>query len=300
MNADSENVRDHLDYRCSTISLVCRLSIVLLLRGYTSSVSAETHSPPPIKQQSSAKVCTGFDSERQRWGPVKVDAANSEANCPSGSAIMAYALVARSHRSRAPEFPIEGYCCPLPDGALTSEHTFDEETCPEGSVVTGGKQERTESESPQGREKYLLRCTRLNSVQFRLASTRRGRKIGGVRDTFAENVRHLLGDTTDNVTWSEIPLALRYGILRVGPAEWESGGCIGASWGAVLVSRSGSECRELSFREILPKINRGEDQSTSSQSIRVYPECDALSAPFAADASCLNTTPQDEQAANEN
>ena len=88
--------------------------------------------------------------------------------------------------------PLEGYCCPLPEGTLLNEHQLASDRCPDGFIVTGGVRRDPPSahEKPgwSGKEipasRYFLWCTKLNDHLYRLSSPTAGWSIGWVKELF--------------------------------------------------------------------------------------------------------------------
>ena len=233
-------------------------------------------------------VCSGYDAAHDRWGPWgKKPDEDGEDDCPADQAFLAHSYVSGSRWRPINTFEIAGYCCKIPNGVLLNEHMFVSEECPDDYVVTGGRVENVSAVSGNDThqsQRYLLRCTRIDRTKYTLGPSTRGWQVTLVQD-FVDQVVHWLrfGVPERTTTRSRIPMALRYGLFRVGPTRWDEDGCIGYPWGSILTGRTNKHCAGHIFRELL---YRGTSSATSVP-VKMYPDCIALSSPFDVNPSCI-------------
>ena len=230
-------------------------------------------------------LCVGYDPEQRTWG-IKGHSQGGVIgpNCPSGQAFIGTRVSAGNIRT-GEEVAIQGFCCPLPEGSLTEEHSFSSTICPEGSVATGTGPDEAKREnfaSP-----YLLRCTKLQLNRVRLGPPRNGARVATSEEFFKATIQGLfptlLEENETLTAWDSLPMNLRYGLGRLSLNEWVPEFCVGVPPGSVLVGKTGKECRSRLFREILPAKGRviGNSEETKPQ------ECLAVDEIFSEHARCL-------------
>ena len=214
--------------------------------------------------------CLGYDQEKMVWGIKDVELENPS-NCPKGHAMLALRDTIRSARPDTYR-ELSGFCCPLPAGALTEEHTYSPLQCPENAVVTGSR--KTE----QGA--LFLRCSKIDTARFQLASTLPAQRLAASQEYLPRMRDSLLTATVPpRLSWSAIPPALRYGIGRISQTSWITDVCLGRPIGSILTAVNGRSCEEYGFQEL--KL-----QGTTQHSIPL-PECRAIDNPLSKDASCM-------------
>lgn len=233
-----------------------------------------------------ARPCIGYNPENGQWGlegTITVDKSYAAMMCPAGYAFLATTL--------PPErfFPSGhglrfGFCCPLPDGSLTTAHEYTAETCPDNTVATGYV-ESVEPAAGAETPSLGLRCTRIDQTKFSLGPLQSGAVVAVSRSYFRDFFRKLLptvfGRAAVRVSWSAIPARIRYGLGRATLHEWYPEFCVGASPGSVLVSKLGTSCGAYSFRE----LQRTSDGIAGNQGSHVA--CDAIDNLFSANAQCV-------------
>ena len=254
---------------------------------------AERSNAEPIAsdtEDAGLAVCTGYDPVRNRWGPWGEQLNDKgEDNCPAGQAFMAHTFVAGNRWNPISTFSISGYCCKVPNGVLLDEHIFAPEQCPDDFVVTGSRVEKLPKELGDGThqsEKHLFRCTRIDRTKFTLGPPTPGWEVGLPRDSFDQLPKRLIYGVRERLTTrSRIPVALRYGLFRIGPSTWDADGCIGHPWGSILTERINKACDGHIFRQILYL----HAASRKFAPVKMYPDCIALSSPFDPNAVCIRT-----------
>ncbi len=179
--------------------------------------------------------CVGFNAGYgkldRRWGRTT--------SCPQGYAAIESDL---KHSS----------CCKLPDDALEkgSDRWVDGGACPPGTTMTGfpdTEHPLPPSACPGCRQP--VQCTAINISKYRLLPSQPGR-MWGEGSRLARGVRHL--------SHSEAPPGIREAIGRQGWQQWDSWGCLGQPWGALMVAR-GPTCEQSRFSQLVPL---GVDEAT--------------------------------------
>ena len=165
-----------------------------------------------------------------------------------------------------------GNCCRLPFPDILSSHVISvDETCPEGSVVTGAIPFDQASGKPS-----KLRCTALNLDRYGLGSPTAGKSWG---------VALGLGGEEEMVPKSAIPSAIRFGAGRLGFDKWETQGCLGFPWGSLLTSGRGDRCRDFRFQQLVSKGQPGDPPAGTP--IAMFPACRAMESTFDPAGGCL-------------
>jgi hypothetical protein len=203
-----------------------------------------------------------------------------------------HALLGTAPRSGSDSPPravgLVGVCCQLPSSdILTEEHLFTWDQCPSGYISTGvrlGKDgtcnrhrffrlfKFTSCEAEQG---YQLRCSKVNTRRYQLGSANNGQAWGnGTTRRFGVSV----------LRRSELPPAVRYGLMRREQSVLFSAGCVGTPIGSVLTGKSTKECSGLTFKQI---EYRGIDSDPPrGTAVQMYPNCDSVINPFASEPEC--------------
>lgn len=234
---------------------------------------------------SDPSLCVGYDPEQRTWG-IKGHSQGGVIgpNCPTGQAFMGTTLSGGKIRP-GEQVPIQGFCCPLPEGSLTEEHSFSSTICPEGSVATGTGP--AESKEENFAEPYLLRCTKLRLDRFTLGPPQNGARVAASDEFFKATVQELFPTLIEEngrlTPWDSLPVNLRYGLGRLSLNEWLPEFCVGIPPGSLLVGKTGKGCRYRIFREILPANNSGIRSSKEAKT----QECLAVDEIFSEHAHCV-------------
>ncbi len=268
LHALSSRIPKHLAPRLALASLVVSLAAV-------DSVAGEE-----------PYVCTGYNPEAGNWELVGAEILGSpELNCPRGYAFFSVDLPVGTPRPGS-KVGIKGRCCRLPDGVLTDRHEYALERCPADTVATGTRAAKQVSPCPnefgrcvaewEATDQYL-RCTKLDTSRYKLGPPSSGYAIGFNHPLGME------GRTAEPFTSrGHIPLALRYGIVRIGKYSLDQGGFVGFPWGSVLTGKLSK--REIEFSAILIKGG-----SQDGAPLKTYPDCAFLSDPLDPYAVCNGT-----------
>lgn len=196
-------------------------------------------------QSSELAVCSGWNPETKSWGFVGAEGVEFNAkNCPADHAVVAVRFPGGPRR-RGRYIGLTASCCPLPAKALTDEHSFVDEQCPDGSVVTGAKIDRKQPSLKTSKREYpaySLRCTKLDPARYEL-----GPEGGGLYTHWFMHYRSMFMKST---TFERIPLALRLGVGRMSKFGWNKLVCIGYPWGSLLTGRSQKYCDSHQFRPL--------------------------------------------------
>lgn len=239
--------------------------------------------PQAVVRAPEPRVCIGYDPVHLWNNLILVNNVAKEAYCFEGYAFLAHDVAGGRWFHSTNQSPIAGYCCPLPEGVLTSEHVFVDAICPDNFVATGA---RTSPESPSiGKPAIEIRCTKIDTHRYYLESATEAWNVGWLNDLTGETLDYLRGGTRQQTTRNLIPAGLRYGLLRHSQTLWNISGCVGYPWGSVLVGRvGGSGCSGYRFRQVFLRGNEG---LRSGQPLQIFPNCRALDNPFKPDASCM-------------
>lgn len=221
--------------------------------------------------------CIGYDPQLHTWGP-KSPGTGNQGLCPVGSAVFGTVATLSREERKGPSTPLHLFCCPLPDGVLTSETTIVSSDCPEEFVITGERLLDPTTE-PGG---IVFQCTRVNTARFTLAAARAGARMrltDSLFDYFGNTFRGELHDSEAVLSWEALPVGIRYGVGRMNRLTWVRTGCVGNPPGSLLSGRSGEDCSSLTFREVRLKDNDREAP--------MYPHCRAIDAPLSPAARCI-------------
>lgn len=210
-------------------------------------------------------LCTGYTS------PARLDAALAPVRdagagpwsglleCPPGQLFLA--VDDSSTRN--------GNCCtPLEPGLLTGQFSWQPEwMCPPDHVATGFRLGRF----PE------MRCEKIDTSRFTLGEPRRGGYWG---------TGYSRGRNDAYVAVGSAPESLRHSIGRLGLVSWDSDGCTGVPFGAVLVGARGSECSGTMFAVVTRKDGRPESP--------VLRDCHTIASPFFGPPRCLDEVPAEQ------
>ena len=224
----------------------------------------------------SETLCTGYDAAQGSWGPKQVSAAVQEAYCPAGTAFVAHQIATRiGSKKRRHLLPPTGSCCPLPNNALTNEHTFAEAACPDDHVITGGRiapdsvSIKWENESSIH---YQLRCTRINTKEYTLGPAAETLIVAASEYVDEQLLRTFGRNKVARTSYNFIPPFLRYGIGRETRTTWLEKLCVGYPWGAPLIELGQHGCAGFVFRPLIPRAGPADDGKTCRAVADIYSE----------------------------
>ncbi len=184
--------------------------------------------------------------------------------CPGGYAILNLGLVQRNFNGSIKP-PLHGTCCRLPSAdVLTNDHQFQLDECPDGTILTGFKLDPGSS-----LDRYMLRCTAINSNRYEL-----GPKSGGTFWGYSLVMRNQRG----RIPLSKLPLAVRIGYSR---EIWQSrgtSGCSGGPSGSLFVGITGESCAEHQVRELRYVGAPGDPPKGTA--VQLFPMCSKLDDPY--------------------
>jgi hypothetical protein len=223
-------------------------------------------------------ICVAFDPIKKRFGPVGATDPGQTEDCPPGYAFMALDTIPGRPWQSPGGRPVQGYCCPLPAGALVGAPFDGANECVDQSVATGGG--ARENGAPG--DAFFLRCTHINTERYRLGERTSGWSVGWMEEFISAVPLRAMG-IVHRTTRSRLPVTLRYGFFRRDWRSWEFVGCAGHPWGSLLVSRKGKGCHELEFRQLLVVSEDGQ----ATKPAKVYSGCTAMSSPFEEVPDCL-------------
>ena len=92
-------------------------------------------------------------------------------------------------------------------------------------------------------------------------------------------------DITKRLSRGDIPIALRYGIGRMGFNEWDRDGCVGFPYGSLLVAKSAKGCGKIQFTEL--EFTGLPGDSPAGTPVKMFPDCSGVDNPFSPFASCV-------------
>lgn len=258
----------------------------LLVALFLSCVPALASAEPPVP-----KLCIGYNPVRQSWDPLMTMAlGHVEDSCPDGYAIMGTDFAIGARRP-GKNISIVGHCCPLPDGVLTARHVFAAEECPDDTVATGVRAERQVEPCPDDWGKCVrewdsmiheLRCTAIDTTRFRLGDFTPAYVVGF-------NQRPEIDAVSEEhyTTRTRIPLGIRYGVVRAGRFNLDSGGFVGFPWGSIFAAKRSKF--SFYFRQLQYRGVPGDPPAGSP--VQVIPECLILGDPLDPQARCENEAP---------
>ena len=196
-------------------------------------------------------ACIGSYPGRSKWG-------RTNGSCPTGYAMMEV----DDFGTKADLLAI---CCRLPaDDILTNESTLVERDCPSNFIVTGRVAECLNC-APK------LQCTKLDTGKYVLSKAKAG-TFWGLGYSSREKSALLK---------HRIPVSFRFAVGRSSRKSWDLDGCIGSPIGSVLVSKSGSDCRNMLFSEIAHVSDAG------IKPLIQFPECKRITDPLDRHAVCI-------------
>ncbi len=198
-------------------------------------------------------TCNGYNLREsipfERWGMVS-------GLCPEHSAVFAFDDPGNSAKS-GDTVPFSALCCRLPShDMLTGKISYHSTSCPQGMIVTGG---RNAVELSSGAKRYELRCAEINSKLYSLGSAIPGDYWG-----MGASVR----SQENNIPRTAVPEAVRAGIGRVDYEKWDPDSCIGRDMNAVLTTVAPDSCSNFRFSRFLKR--RGDGRL---EPVRMFPDC---------------------------
>lgn len=261
----------------------------ILFFGILFSIAASGRAAPAVAENLpyTPSVCVGYDSETNSWGGKKIDNSVPENNCPKDHAFVG-AIKPTGPNREGKYIAILGFCCALPLGALSEEHTFAESVCPDGFVATGLKLEvrTTAGQTPDRVD--LLRCTKVDSLHYSLGEVEKGQQLDLVDDYLAIQRSYFLSrffpEYTARINWSNLPAGIRYAIGRVSLTSWDWGACIGNPVGSLLTGKEGKYCNDLQFRVLRQRFSQMEHDTP----VVLFPACSAIDDIFSPQAACVS------------
>ncbi len=198
-------------------------------------------------------VCVGYDALSENKWSLSVD-------CPPG---YAYYSVDPTRTNTPPPagLLVAGKCCRLPySDILTGEQELFDANCPPDSVGTGAKWDLACRGCAQ-----QLRCSKINIAKYRLGPPLSGVDLGVSMSASA---------WTNRIDTLDVPIAVRFGLLRESYDGWNNHGCVGAPIGSLLVARDGSRCNALTFRELQYRFPS--EHGPAGAPVTMYPDCKAI------------------------
>lgn len=213
------------------------------------------------------RVCTG-----RMGGEYRIV---QQRNCASHFAFFAQSARPGGTPTFAPgsKVAVSGSCCPLPaeDILLESEKkSIQGETCPQGYVVTGGRDKTCEDCD------YTLVCTKINTRRYQLAASEAG---------VAWGVSSSDWKVAERIDRADLPLAIRYGIGRTSRWRFAKSGCVGRTPGSLFVGRTSKHCKDYLFRQLQFAGSAGDPPKGTP--VRMFPVCDLLSDPLLEEVRCI-------------
>lgn len=227
-------------------------------------------SPKPLTE--GPKKCIGFHDFGSKTFQRGVPA------CPRNSAIFGAKFpFGKTHYTPAAKVSLEVDCCPLPFGdILSNKHSSTSTECPDGYVArsqTPGYCDKKLCRYPPHGElsnalkKYCIncsqvfQCTRINLKRYKLGEPRPGVSWGNIPLRWRERFTLLEG---------EIPPGLRPGLLRDSKNVKRVVGCVGFPFGSLLVAKKGTNCHDLSFRQLLYRGIPGDPPENTP--VQIFPD----------------------------
>lgn len=240
---------------------------LLLTAAAPRGARAETSPLPPAQP----KLCLGYNPNDDSWGAMSV---HSRTTRECGQTYAYYGVKFPSvGTTGAASVPAAANCCPLPTAdILTSEATAVTDHCPEGFVATGGDLDTVCSTCT-----YALRCTRINESRYQLGPEHQGVAWGAVPGYFWR--------AEQRMKRSDLPPAIRFGLIRLRKSEMASAGCVGAPAGSLLVGKTAKRCNGYRFRELQYRGLAGDPPRGTP--VKMYPDCVDVSDLFDPNADCM-------------
>ena len=224
-----------------------------------------------------SRICLGHDALLKIWGPYKhyqLEFPEVEENyrCPAHHALFGL-IDPGGKQGPASIILLTAVCCPLPaEDILLEQHVQTLAACPEGHVVTGM------SVAGCSDCEHAMRCTKVNSARYRLGESRGGAYWGiGYNVNFGKEDKLLL--------FTDLPIAIRYGLARRSRFEFYRNGCVGDPPGSLLVEKQTKYCRDFRFRELQYRGSTGDPKRGTA--LEMYPSCKGISDIFDPEARCI-------------
>lgn len=250
-------------------------AFVAAVCGVAGVCSAQAEDPSEAPSRIGAQVCNGFNPDSGEWGDIGTEL-GGDSFCSRGYALMSFAYYGGTAPTAA-AVRVNGSCCALPPGALTDEHQFSLEECPEDHVATGTRAVGSK-DSPGGGQQYL-RCTKIDTTRFALGERRAARRMGLEIEYLANLKDTFLGRDARSIPRTAVPVSLRYGLLRESYSRWHYNGCIGEPFGSLLVGKRTKRCDDVVFRALVDKV--------AGAPVAVLPPCKRVDDPLSPVTRCI-------------
>ena len=125
--------------------------------------------------------------------------------------------------------------------------------------------------------KVLMRCTKINTNRYQLSEEVETRHLA-LSTHFRESL-------SPRIARKDIPVAIRFGTVRVDQTLWGPRACLGYPWGSLLSSKQGKQCQDISFKQLQYKGNKGDP--LAGEAVVMFPECIALDDPINPATKCI-------------
>lgn len=214
---------------------------------YVSASLALSISLLSFSAQAESLPCTSYHRELKYWGLTGVSPSRQEDHCSKGEAIVFHGPVI-GYNIEAGSVPLEGNCCPMPQGALLEDYSYAVDICPEDSVITGARYKGA-GDRATGTYLYEVRCTKVNLNLYRL---RPAQEIVQLEYGRATRIDKALGSGKKWIHRRDIPKAYQKGMGRTGPFSWISSGCLALPWGSPLSGMGRNGCKGFEFKTLVP------------------------------------------------
>ena len=207
-------------------------------------------------------VCTGFN-------PIGIEKwTASGGRCPENYAYFGADDVGGKRPLKTTR--LSAKCCRLPSDDLLLPQTFEASlACPDDAVAVGS----VISPQDAARELRLL-CRKINTKRYRL-----GPPTPGVYFGAGLSMRWYGPPLLE----SEIPLAIRLGIIRHDYSKQQIDGCAGIPFGSVLTNK-GKRCGDFAFRQFQYRGELGDPPSGTP--VTMFPDCAELEDPLSPTSGC--------------
>lgn len=206
--------------------------------------------------------------------------------CPPNQAAMAaIRRVGDKPHLTADQTAVSISCCPLPVGALLDQSFNAVAECPRYSVITGVYSEWIQLSSGP-RHRFSLRCTEIDRSRFTLTPRKEGLRASLVEDSLLIWKADLgLGrPQLQRVNQARIPLALRYGLARIGATHWSDYYFVGNPPGALLTAVLGNAEEDFLYQELIPSSPLS---VSDPEQAAIIPRCRGLRHPLSANPECV-------------
>ncbi len=248
------------------------LFFALHLLFVSRSVCAETQTnSAQVYSSGQERLCLGFNPQKNKWGWAPP--ADGWFDCPPH-----YAFFGVTNPLGRPDaFAVEMYgnCCALPAAdILTDDRLEAPSECPDGFIVTGIYLQG----DPERRLPHPLRCTKVNSDNYVLGAAKPGVHWG------LESAASFPWSERKRMRRDELPLAIRYGLMRETFESFTNAGCTGDPVGSLLAGKTDTKCSGFLWREL---FLRGGPGGKSIMPLRMFPDCAGITDIFDKNAVCI-------------